>query len=400
MIRSHAVSEQLAIDGGTPVCSEPCPVRNLIDATDKEAVAAYFDDVIAGTGMIGYGGEKEKAYEQAFADFLGGGFAHAVCSGTNAVFCALGGLQLPRGSEVIVPAITDPGGVMPVAILGMVPVAADTRPDSYNVSAQTIAAKITDKTRAIIVAHIAGEPVDMEPVMALAKKHDLKVIEDCAQAPGATYKGKAVGNFGHVAAFSTMFGKHFCTGGSGGMVFSTDEATYWNCRRFADRGKPINMDKPAGNIMAGLNCNSDELAAVIGLNQLGKLPGIIERRRAVAAQLRQRLADETKTVIPGAIVPDTEPAYWFLRVKYVDGVVDMDKTTFCAALTAEGIPVAASYRHIPVNMPWSDWQTDLPQAMAVTDAQFNISIHERWGQSQMDDVIAAIKKIELCRALS
>ena len=126
---------------------------------------------------------------------------------------------------------------------------------------------ITERTRAIIVAHIGGDPVDMDPVMELARARNLYVIEDCAQAHGAKYKGRLVGTIGDVAAFSTMYGKHHCTGGQGGIVYTQDEQFYRNARRSADRSKPFNVDAPA-NVVAGLNCNLKELSAAIGSAQL------------------------------------------------------------------------------------------------------------------------------------
>ncbi|HEG43900.1 MAG TPA: DegT/DnrJ/EryC1/StrS family aminotransferase, partial [Phycisphaerales bacterium] len=117
-----------------------------------------------------------------------------------------------------IPPITDPGGVMPVVMLGCVPILADSDPRSYNTSAKQIEPLINERTKAIIIAHIGGEPVDMDPIMELARKHSLYVVEDSAQSQGAKYKGRLVGTIGDMAAFSTMSGKHHCTGGQGGVV--------------------------------------------------------------------------------------------------------------------------------------------------------------------------------------
>ena len=133
---------------------------------------------------------------------MGGGWADAVNSGTTSLYCAVGALNLPAGSEVVVPPITDPGGVMPVALLNLIPVVADAAPGTFNAGAAEIEAVLSERTSAIVVAHIAGEPADMDPIMALAEKHGLPVVEDCAQAHGARYKGRIVGSIGTIAAIS------------------------------------------------------------------------------------------------------------------------------------------------------------------------------------------------------
>ena len=408
------MGEKLAIDGGTPVRAEPMPARSLIGEEEKAAVLEVFEQAISSGQAFGYNGPFEQQYEKDFAEFMGGGFADAVNSGTNAVFCALGALRLDALSEVIGPAITDPGGVMPVVLLGCVPVVADTDPRSYNTSAEQIEPLITERTRAIIVAHVSGEPVDMDPVMELARKHDLYVIEDCAQAHGAKYKGRLVGTIGHIACFSTMFGKHHCTGGQGGVVYTADEALYWRAKRFADRGKPFNLEGENDNVVAGLNCNLNDLSAAIGSVQLKKLPGIIERRRGVGEAIKERLAGPGPVSV-GWQVPETECVYWFLRMRLDVDAVRVDKAKFCEALAAEGLPVTPSYRAIPCERPWfknkavfgasgfpwtcSDYtgprnpEFKIDNAVGVTDTHFNIAVHERYGRREIDDIVAAIEKV-------
>ena len=149
------MAEKLAIDGGAPVRSEPMPHRALFGTEEKEAVMKLFDEALEKGEAFGYNGTPEQEYEAAFVEFMGGGYADGVNSGTNAVFAALGGLQIDALSEIIVPPITDPGGVMPVVFVGCVPIVADAAPGSYNTSAAQIEPLITDRTRAVIVAHIA-----------------------------------------------------------------------------------------------------------------------------------------------------------------------------------------------------------------------------------------------------
>ncbi|MCE5340163.1 MAG: DegT/DnrJ/EryC1/StrS family aminotransferase [Planctomycetaceae bacterium] len=408
------MENKLAIDGGKPVRTTPWPARALIGQEEKEAAIKVFNEALKSGEAFGYNGKCEQQYEKDFAEFMGGGFADGVNSGTNAVFCALGGLQLDALSEVIVPPITDAGGVMPVLFIGCVPVFADSDPKSYNTSAEQIEPLITKRTRAIIIAHIGGEPIDMDPIIELAQKHNLYVIEDCAQAHGAKYKGRLVGTIGDIAAFSTMFGKHHCTGGQGGVVYTKNEKLHWQAKRFADRGKPFNLTE-TNNVVAGINCNLNELSAAIGIAQLKKLPAIISNRRKVGESIKTGLQD-FKAVSLGWQVSGTECSYWFLRIKLDLDKLKVDKDTFCKALTAEGLPVNPHYRHIQCEKPWFvnkavfgkssfPWQCsdykgnknpeyNLKNTIKVTDNHFNIAIHESYYQKEIDDILATLKKVE------
>ena len=410
----------LAIAGGPKVRQTPFPARGLIGPEERAAALALFDQAIASGHAFGYGGPAEQQYDQDFAAYLGGGFADAVNSGTNAVYCALGALQLDALSEVIVPPITDPGGIMPVALLGLVPVVADADVRSYNTCAEQIAPLITERTRAIMVAHIAGDAVDLDPVLALARRHRLYVVEDCAQAHGTLYKGRLAGTFGDIAAFSTMFGKHHCTGGQGGIVFTRNEALHWQGRRFADRGKPFNLAAAGGNVVAGLNCNLNDLSAVIGSAQVKKLPGIIAGRVRVGNAIRAALADHPAVQV-GWQVPDSQSSFWFLRLVFRPEAVRVDKATYCQALAAEGIPVNPSYRAIPAEFPWfrerkvfgnsgfpwtcSDYrgprepQARIANAIQAVETHFNIAIQENYGEREIADIVTAVRKVAAADAV-
>lgn len=214
------MAETLAENGGQPVRSGPLPARALWGKEEKDAAMRMFDEAIESGGVIGYSGPEELAYEKEFAEYMGGGYVDLVNSGTNAVYCALGALQLPPGSEVVVPPITDPGGCMPVALHNLIPIVADAARGTFNAGAREIEAVITERTSAILIAHIAGEPCDMGPIMAVAEKYNLPVIEDCAQSHGARYDGQLCGTFGAIAAVSTMSGKHHATGPQGTSTYA------------------------------------------------------------------------------------------------------------------------------------------------------------------------------------
>ncbi len=272
------VKKTSALYGGPPTRAKPFPSRGHIGAEEKAAVDALFDAAIASGVAPGYNGAEETAYCEDFTAFMGGGYVDAVSSGTAALYVALRALDLEPFTEVIVGAVTDPGGMMPIPLLNLVPMVADTAPGSYNTGPEQIAALITPLTRAIVVPHIAGEPADMVGIMKLARQHGLPIIEDCAQSHGACLNGRLVGTFGNIAAFSTMFGKHHSSGGQGGLVYTQNEALYQAIRRASDRGKPFFMSAGTTNVIASLNFNLNDLAAAIGRVQLRKLPAA-ERRQ-------------------------------------------------------------------------------------------------------------------------
>jgi perosamine synthetase len=326
--------ETLAIDGGTPVRTRPMPERGLFGAEEKAAVVALFDECISSGDVFSYGGPQEEAYCAEFARFLGGGFADAVNSGTSAVYVALKALDVQPFTEVIVPALSDAGGLMPVPLLNCIPIVADARPGSYNVGPDEIEAVLSPRTSAILVAHLAGEAVEMDPVLELARSRGVPVIEDCAQSHGARYKGRLVGTLGTIGAFSTMSGKHHATGAQGGVVFTRDEALYWRARQASDRGKPFGGLLEERRV-ASLNLNSNDLAATIGRVQLRKLPGIVGARRRVVEQIATGLR-RSEVVSPGWQPEGSEASYWFLRL-HVDGSkIGVDPTTFARAVASAG----------------------------------------------------------------
>jgi dTDP-4-amino-4,6-dideoxygalactose transaminase len=404
----------LAIDGGPRVRSTPFPKRHLLGAEEKQAAMALFDQAMESGDPIGYGGPEEQAYEREFAQWMGGGYADLVNSGSSALYAALGALELAPAGEVVVPPITDPGGVMPVALLNLVPVVADARPGSFNCGAEQIAAVLSPHTRAILVAHIAGEPAEMDPILELARSRGLPVIEDCAQAHGARYQGRLAGTFGAIAVFSTMSGKHHATGPQGGVVYTADEELCWRAKRFADRGKPFNTDA-GSNLRAGLNLNGNDLAAAIGRVQLRKLEGIIARRRQVAGRIIAGLG-QLRAVGPAWEAPRSEGAYWFMRVRVEAQRLKVDKDTFAKAVAAEGIPVTPSYRHLPSEALWfrqrrvfppSDYPWGLPayqgdrnarfpcpNAVAAAESHFVLAVHENYADQEVADILAALRKVE------
>ncbi|MEM7131015.1 MAG: DegT/DnrJ/EryC1/StrS family aminotransferase [Chloroflexota bacterium] len=399
----------------TQIRSTPFPNRGHIGTEEMTAVEAFLHQVIESGVLPGYDGEEETAYCQEFAAYMGGGYADAVSSGSAAVYVALKALQLEPFSEVIIGPFTDPGGMMPIPLLNMIPMIADSVPDSYNTGPEQIEELLSPRTSAIIVPHIAGDPADMEGIMAIARRHNIPVIEDCAQAHGARLNGQLLGTFGDITAISTMGGKHHSTGPQGGVVFTKDEHLYQEVRRMSDRGKPFFLPPGSTNITASLNFNLNDLAAAIGRVQLRKLPEIVRRRQIIAAQLREGLAALAAVSMPPSC-SGYESSHWFLPIKFHTDSVGCTKETFCEALAAEGLSLLTDYRGgLPhthdwfVNRavfgtsgyPWSspDYQGDpnqqfpCPNAQAMLACYFNLMFHENWGSQEIDDAIAIFQKV-------
>lgn len=405
------MAARLAVDGGEPVRRQPWPPRRLFGPAERAAALAVLDRCVAEGTVYGYGGAESRRYAERFVEFMGGGFAHPVNSGTAAVFAALAACELPPFSEVVVPPITDPGGVMPVALLNLVPVVADAAPGSFNAGPAQIATAVTERTSAVVVAHIAGEPVDVEAVRDLVGD-GIAVIEDAAQAHGATCRGRLAGTLGDIAAFSTMSGKHHASGGQGGIIYARDEQRFLRARRFADRGKPVGLTDST-NVTAGLNCNQDDLSCAIGAVQLERLPQIGAGRRAFAALVGERLSAVDGLDL-GRREPDTEPSYWFQRLR-LDPARGIDLGRFVRALGAEGVPVGWPYALLTPETTWFreqrvfgrpgwPWQAPeyagdrrpsyaLPNARAARAEHCILHAHERCGEREADDLAAAASKV-------
>ena len=224
-------------------------------------------------------GTETRAFENEFAAWCGTAHAVALSNGTLALDVALKALGIGPGDEVVVTPRTFIASISCVVNAGAVPVFADVEPDSGNISARTIAAVLTPRTRAVICVHLAGWPCDMDPIMALAEQHGLKVIEDCAQAHGARYKGRPMGSIGHVGAWSFCQDKIMTTGGEGGMVTTNDEALWRAMWSFKDHGKSYEAvyerQHPPGfrwlHESFGTNWRMLEMQAVIGRIQLQRM---------------------------------------------------------------------------------------------------------------------------------
>jgi dTDP-4-amino-4,6-dideoxygalactose transaminase len=242
-------------------------------------------------------GTECRKFEKEFAAWCGVPHAVSLANGTLALDVALKALGIGPGDEVVVTPRTFIASVSCVVNAGATPVFADVDVETSNITAQTIAAVLTPRTKAVICVHLAGWPCDMDPIMALAEQHGLKVIEDCAQAHGARYKGRSVGSMGHVGAWSFCQDKIMTTGGEGGMVTTRDEALWRAMWSFKDHGKSYEAvyerQHPPGfrwlHESFGTNWRMLEMQAVIGRIQLWRMAEWTRQRQANAATLTQAL---------------------------------------------------------------------------------------------------------------
>jgi dTDP-4-amino-4,6-dideoxygalactose transaminase len=315
----------------------------------------YYDDeqisdvvaVLKSGKVNAWTGEHVTEFEKAYAQHLGRRHAVALANGTVALDLALRIIGIGTGDEVIVTPRSFVASAACVPLAGAVPVFADIDGDSQNMTAATIAPHITARTRAIIVVHLAGWPCDMEPIMSLARKHNLLVIEDCAQAHGAFYNGKLVGSFGHVAAFSFCQDKIITTGGEGGLLAFDDEALWKAAWSFKDHGKSYDtvfkVQHPPGfrwlHESFGTNWRMTSIQAVMGLRQLERLPEYNRQRTANAhvllATLRQLDALRTPEP-PGDVRHAYYRLYSFVRPERLKA--DWTRDRIVAEITAAGAP--------------------------------------------------------------
>ncbi len=407
--------KKLAIEGGKPVRKSPMPVRIMFDEREKRAVMRLLKkEMEKGGGFDRYGGVEVDAYEKEFAEYFGVKFATATSSGTAAVHSAIAALKLEPGSEIITTPITDHGTVSPIIFQQCIPVFADVEYETLNISPASIEKNITERTKAVIVVHLAGAPAKIDEILKLARKYNLFVIEDCAQAHGVKYKGRYVGTFGDMGIFSLMSGKHTTSGGQGGMVITNKEEFYWNAKRFADRGKPFNSQEST-NLFAGLNYRMTELEAAIGRVQLKKLKKIQKKRIWVYEELKKGFEEKLSSFRMWKIYPNVEPNPWFCFVRIEKYKLKVDKYTLTEALGAEGISVGAHYV-VPIykqkwiaerntfgtsHLPWSlpgvrkiNYEGSCPEAERALNDHITLHINERWNKKEISDTIKAFEKVE------
>ena len=393
---------ELAINGGPKVREKPLPYRKLFGEDELEIVTKVFEDSWREGVDFGYQGKYEKLYTDRFCEFQGGGFADAVSSGTVAIYLALKALDIEPGSDVIVSPVTDPGSVASIIMAGMNPVIADAKPNSFNVGPDEFEEALTPNTRAANLTHLGGHPIDMDPILEIAHARGIRIVEDCSQAHGALYKGKRVGRFGDLAAFSTMFSKNHATGGCGGLVYTENEDYYWLIRSLADRGKPFHRPdfdpkNPSEFLFPALNFNLDELSCAIGLSTLSRLQETIDKRYEIARGIDAAL-EESLVVFPCHPQPDCQPSLFFHTVEVAVDKLRVSKKEFAEAVAAEGIGINPDYKYVVSEWKWIQRYLQnnkkTPNAIDFRNRTFNILFTEQFTDTEIEDIIKSILKVE------
>jgi dTDP-4-amino-4,6-dideoxygalactose transaminase len=289
-------------------------------------------------------GQFVRKLETEFAKRIGAKHAWACSSGTAAVHCAIAALNPEPGDEIITTPITDMGAITPILYQGAIPVFCDVDPHTYNVTAGTIARRISPKTKAIIVTHLFGNPCDMAPIMELASRHGIPVIEDCAQSYLTTYRDQYVGTIGAIGCFSLQQGKHITTG-EGGLVTTSDDALARRIYLFINKAWGYGDAKPDHYFIAP-NYRMSELLGAVAVAQLQKLDAVVESRVRTASALTTMLSGLPGIETP-ALTPDGVHTYWKYCLRVDESVIPGGTNALGAALKDSGILCAPRYIQKP-----------------------------------------------------
>ena len=310
-------------------------------------------------------------FEDEFGEWLGRRYVHAVCSGTCAEEAAIASLGLEPGDEVICPATAPIFVSFPVVAVGCIPVFADVDPRTLHISPEGIEARVTDRTRAVMVVHLWGQPAPMDEIMAVARRHGLKVVEDCAQAYDCYHRGRKTGTIGDVACFSLQQSKHI-TAGEGGIVATDDADVYRRAALFSNCGMPwfqYDLEPPAAAPLAGIrtrghfafghNYRMSDLQGAVLVAQLAKLPEFNARRRRLVDIIESELGD-TPGVELAYVYPNTQPNYWTYPVRVPAGLGTFSEVNYAEAeyqrmqqtrRTSLGIPLPDYVQYRPGECP-------------------------------------------------
>jgi len=395
-------SSRLAVDGGRPVRNQPFAPWPHYSPEEIEAAANILE-----SGKVNYWtGQEGRQFESEFAAFTGCRHSVALANGTVALELALEGLGIGAGDEVIVPSRTFIASASCAVMLGARPVIADVDPESQNITAETIQRVLTPRTRAIVVVHLAGWPCDMDPILELAREHQLKVVEDCAQAHGASYNGRPVGSMGDANAFSFCQDKIMTTGGEGGMLTTNGEELWSRAWAFKDHGKSYdavyNRPHPPGyrwlHESFGTNWRLTEIQSAIGRLQLARLDKSVTKRRSLADVLTGRFHQMSAlrvTVPPAGVYHSYYKYCAFLQPDRLRE--DWGKERIVEAINAEGVPCfGGSCSEIYLERAFPEElrpPARLPVARELGETCLMFLVHPTLDEADMHDAADAVEKV-------
>jgi 8-amino-3,8-dideoxy-alpha-D-manno-octulosonate transaminase len=415
-----AAAAGATVDSGKPVREKPLRGENwgplYYDEAERNQVIEVVD-----TGMpFRFNGRrgtpmKVATYEKEFAALMGTKYALAVTSGTAALECAVIALGIGPGDEVILPAWTWHSTFTAIVRAGALPVCAEID-ESFNIDPADIEARITPQTKAIIAVHLQGNPADMDAVMAVAKKHGLKVIEDCAQAVGAKYKGKRIGSIGDLGTYSHQLTKTI-TAGEGGVVVTSDPALFERAVRFHDVGNIMRphqewLGQTRQSTFVGANYRMNEFTGGVMLVQLRKLDRMIDAARSHAARIYEGLRD-----LPGIrFRKRPDPAGDLGSLVFLGFASKEQRDKYSAAMRAEGVPVGPPggsvilpitpyiEKKIAMHPAWPTWTSprgreirygaaSCPRTIDILNRFAGVAVGPKYTRGDIDDIVAAIRKV-------
>lgn len=382
---------KLAINGGAPVREKPFPPFPCFGEEEIQAA----ERVLRSGKFSRLSGEETAKFEEEYAKYFGVKHAIAVNNGTSCIHTALAAAGIGPGDEVIHSSHCFIGTATPSVHAGAVPVFADIDPRTYNVDPKSIEEKISERTKAIVPVHLNGCPAEMDEIMRIAKKHNLIVIEDSAQAHGALYNGRFVGTIGDVGCFSFWEDKIMTTGGEGGILITNNDEIARRARLIQNHGESAgDGEYYAGerlyyHEMLGYNYRMNELQAAIGREQLKKIDSFIQARRNNAHYLTELMSQVEGIITP--YEPENVKHVFYKYIFRVDrNVLDVDAKEFVAALQKEGIPCSRRYP-TPLHQ-----QPVFVNKRGIGDKQFPFSDDVNYGSGLPNTELLPHELVRLC----
>lgn len=398
----------LAIDGGEKTIPKGAP---SLGRRWGEPERQQLEEMLQQHTLFYWGGPRTKLVKERFRQVCPVKYVHTCSSGTAALHIAVAAAGIGPGDEVITSPVTDPGTVIGILYQQGVPVFADLGRSTYNLDPEDVKRRITPKTKAIIAVHLAGNPCDMHALKAIAEEHNLVLIEDCAQAWGAKYRGQPIGTLGHIACFSLQNSKHI-TCGDGGIVASNDERFGPNLQRFGDKG--WDRARGLGLDVFATNYRMSEPQAAVVAGQLPRLEKIAARRAQLGNLLTEKIA-HIPGIWPHQVHPEDRCVYWFYMFRIDPKAFRCSRGQFYKALAAEGVSCVSGYIGRPLygepvfqnhgffagrwpikefgltTMDYSKHRN--PEAEAILATSIRVTIHEKMTEEYILAVAKAIEKV-------
>jgi perosamine synthetase len=348
----------------------------------EEEVRAVKDVLLSGNLIQG---EKVSQFEGAFSTYIGAKHGIAVNSGTSALMVGLQALGIKGADEVITTPFTFIATSNAILFNHAKPVFADIDPRSFNIDAVKIEKKITDKTKAVLIVHLYGNPCEMERIAALCKKYNLLLVEDCAQAAGAEYKGKKVGSFGDVSVFSFYPSKNMTTG-EGGMILTNDKEIAAKCRVIRNQGQ----NEQYLHTEISYNFRMTEMAAAIGLEQLKRLDVWNSERKENAKYLSEQLAKAKNVQLP-EVKPGTKHVFHQYTLRVRNG----RRQKAFEQLNSKGIDARIYYPNVTYNQPAYlklGFRPGIcPEAEKAAEEVLSIPVHQSLTKEQLEKIAVETK---------